>query len=55
MPALSEVPAAYRSSAYPISSILALAVFKEVRHDPGRIVRARGLFRLFGCNIQTLF
>jgi hypothetical protein len=37
MPALSEVPAAYRSSACPISSIFALAVFKEVRHDPGRI------------------
>ena len=54
MPALSEVPATYRSSAYPISSILALAVFREVRHDPGRIVRARGLFWLSGCNIPDV-
>jgi hypothetical protein len=54
MPALSELPATYRSSAYPISSILALAVFREVRHDPGRIVRARGLFWLSGCNIPDV-
>ena len=64
MPGLSEVPAAYPSSACPISSILALAVFKEVRHVI--LVGACAPVAFFGypgkpsaltppgCDIQTL-